>query len=72
MSGKKEKPSVIRQAFNNFVDKVIDFTESEDIIDTNGKEGFKLRGQDADLFLVRCKTKAQKTESRTTRTSHGT
>ena len=60
MSSKKEKPSVVKQAWNSFVDKVMDLTESEDIIATDGKEGFKLRGEDADLYLLRCKTKAQK------------
>jgi len=55
MSDKKDTPSKIRQALNEFVDKIMDLTESEDMINTSEKDQYTLRGQPADVYMIECR-----------------
>ena len=55
MADVDDKPSV-RDTINRFMDKL--FGNTDDIITTDSKSGFKLRGEDADLCLVRYRHKA--------------
>jgi len=55
MSDKKDTPSRIKQALNEFVDRIMDLTESEDMINTNERDQYRLRGQPADVYMIECR-----------------
>ena len=67
MSGKDsgDKPSKIKRFVDGVIDRIMDITETDDLIDTTEKEGFKLRGQSADVYIIECNAKTKNHKKKT-------
>lgn len=59
-SESKAKPTV-KSTFEHLMDRVLGVSDSNNAMITSHKNGFKLRGEDADLYMVKCRSQTRKT-----------